>query len=1134
MPTAKPLRFASLRVQLLECRLTPSGGSWTVETFDGTPTGSLPVGWAQWSSSGNSAFAVSTGRSVSGSNGLSVTEPLSNLSARSWLSNPQPADVQVGAAVYLDTLIPVQILARGNSLNTSTPSYYALSLTRGLQAQLVRVTNGVATTLATINSSSYFSGRWVQATLNVQGNSLQAQIYRPDTKQYLNAQGQWQSGQAWALNTQDGTLKGAGEVGVGRPSSYTGTATIDDFEFATATTVSEQFDTTPSGSLPTGWSQWSNTGSPVFAVSPSQALSAPNGLSASATVSSTAARAWSTAVSLADVQVGAAVYLNGLIPAQVFGRGTNLAGSTPSYYALSITRGLQVQLLRVVQGVTTVLGQASSADWVNNVWVRVMLYASGSTVRAEVYRVDTGMYLTASGQWQVPRAWAIAVTDTGITGAGLTGLARPASYAGQLSFDDFSALPADGDHQTPTVTLSTPAPGATLTGTVTITATATDNVGVVRVVFDVDGTQRAVSTAGPYQWTLDTTTLSNATHSIEVLAYDDAGNVGQAEVIVTVYNANALPQPTIPQHYPNIRIAELAYQGTPIGTFEDQLLSQSVDLVITDPSNVSTIAAVAPHTPQLLYTNVSTLYGSLLTNWLDYANANGLNPEDAFYHVTQATAYSGTSPSSQPVEWFWSVARGSGSSWTDLTAQARRTSTGGVTFGTTGQSVVVGYTDPFREIDMALQSAAAGGWAETLEYPTQVDASGNPTAWATLNPLTDTTTGLTHSGQILFDPPANWKMASINGSAELYYVRFRTTSAGTAPVALSILGADYTNAGNGTSGIIPAFDYSADLNHDGYLDNAEYAKARSGYSARFAYQSRSPYGSYGEERFATNPSQADFRTWVVAYSKSLLASVPAAAGLFVDNSSAVAPVSSGSVVESLATYATDYGTLLNAVAQAVSPDWLMANTAGGGTTADAVIIRNTAYFEEFALRPLAANYLQFEDTAALIAHRAALQSPSPYAVLDALPTNGSPTDPRTQIATLAEYYLLADPTRTFLDPFGGYSPASSWTQHWFNALTYNVGQPTDSWSIFASGIDPSDATKTYRVYARSYQNALVLYKPLSSNANGSATGTLSDATATVIPLSGTYRPLNADGTLGAAETSVTLRNGEGAILIKMT
>ena len=57
--------------------------------------------------------------------------------------------------------------------------------------------------------------------------------------------------------------------------------------------------------------------------------------------------------------------------------------------------------------------------------------------------------------------------------------------------------------------------------------------------------------------------------------------------------------------------------------------------------------------------------------------------------------------------------------------------------------------------------------------------------------------------------------------------------------------------------------------------------------------------------------------------------------------------------------------------------------------------------------------------AALVAARTALRQPAPYAVLDSLPTGGDPTDPRTELATLAEYYLLADPNNTFLDFFGG-------------------------------------------------------------------------------------------------------------------
>src|SRR5262249_7628758 len=143
---------------------------------------------------------------------------------------------------------------------------------------------------------------------------------------------------------------------------------------------------------------------------------------------------------------------------------------------------------------------------------------------------------------------------------------------------------------------------------------------------------------------------------------------------------------------------------------------------------------------------------------------------------------------------------------------------------------------------------------------------------------------------------------------------------------------------------------------------------------------------------------------------------------------------------------------------------------------------------------------------------------------------GSVTDPRTQIATLANYYLIGDPVSTFLDFFGGYEPPTSWTRHWVQAAAFNVGQPKDTWSVFATGADPSNNALTYRLYQRHYTNALIVYKPLSSSSGGAA-GTLADTTATVHQLDRTYRPLQADGTLGAPVTSISLRNGEGAILI---
>jgi hypothetical protein len=1126
------VRFATLVVQPLEPRQAPSATPIGVETFDTTPVGTLPPGWVQWSNNGSAAFAVSAAQALSTPNGLAVSSGIiSSLAARSWVGAAAPADVQVSAAVYLNTLIPAQVFARGSGLATATPTYYAVSITRGLQAQLVRVTGGASTVLATIKSPDWFSSRWAQVTLDVEGNTLRAQVYRPDTGQYLSASGAWQASATWAMQVQDGTISGPGQVGVGRPASYAGAVTFDNFSVVQPG-VTEPFDQAATGTLPAGWAQWSSAGDAPFAVESSTAVSTPNGLAMTATLSSTATRAWPAGYSGTDLQASADVYVNTIIPAQVFARGTNLTGPAPSYYAATVTRGLQVQIVRVQNGATTVLGQLNTASWTDEVWLRVTLAVHGSTLQAQVYRIDTGMYLTVAGTWQAAPAWALTAADAALAGPGLAGLARPASYAGTVTFDDFAVTGAGGDSVAPSVTVTSPAAGASLSGVVTVRATATDNVGVVNTVLQIDGGTRATASIAPYQWALDTTTVANGSHTITVLAYDAAGNVGAASVTVTVNNAGALPPPVIPQHLPNVRVAELAYTGTPIDATATALLKNDVDLVISDPKNVAAIAAIAPSTPQLLYTNLTTLYGSLLTDWGAYADANGISREAAFLHVAAATPYSGQSPSSQPVEWFWSAAVSSGSAWSDVTDQARRTAAGGVTFGGAGQSVVVGYPELFREIDVALLSGAAGGWRAAVEYPTAVDAAGNPTAWGTLNLLTDTTAGLARSGQVLFDPPADWKPASVNGSARLYYVRFRTTSAGTAPVAASLLSADYTGAGNGNTGVIPAFDYTADTNHDGYLSNAEYAHAAPGKTARFAYQGRALYGSYGEMRFATNPSSPAFTAWAVSSLTRLLGQYPQAAGLFLDNSNDVSPVAAGAVVESVSSYSADYAALVNTVAHAITPHWLLANTVGGGTVADPLMSHATGYFEEFALRPLSGSYLQYQDVAALVAERATLQTPAPYAVLDALPAGGSPTDPRTQLATLAEYYLLADPTRTFLDPFGGDAPASPWSQHFFGALTYNVGAPVGGWYVFAHGADPADSAKTYYVYARQYANALVFYKPLSSTANGSANGTTADGTATTYALGGTYRPLQADGSLGAPTTSVTLRNGEGAILIK--
>lgn len=68
-------------------------------------------------------------------------------------------------------------------------------------------------------------------------------------------------------------------------------------------------------------------------------------------------------------------------------------------------------------------------------------------------------------------------------------------------------------------------------GTITLAATASDNVGVTNVEFYVDGVLKGADATSPYSLSLDSTTLSNASHSLTAKAYDAAGNVGTSTAV---------------------------------------------------------------------------------------------------------------------------------------------------------------------------------------------------------------------------------------------------------------------------------------------------------------------------------------------------------------------------------------------------------------------------------------------------------------------------------------------------------------------------------------------------------------------------------------------------------------------------
>ena len=100
-----------------------------------------------------------------------------------------------------------------------------------------------------------------------------------------------------------------------------------------------------------------------------------------------------------------------------------------------------------------------------------------------------------------------------------------------------SSLNGTGTNITaPTTQITAPANNATVSGTMTVTATATDNVGVTSVQIYVDGALASSGPSSPLNYSWNTTTAANGSHTIYSMAYDAAGNAGTSTTVTVTVN----------------------------------------------------------------------------------------------------------------------------------------------------------------------------------------------------------------------------------------------------------------------------------------------------------------------------------------------------------------------------------------------------------------------------------------------------------------------------------------------------------------------------------------------------------------------------------------------------------------------
>jgi hypothetical protein len=120
-----------------------------------------------------------------------------------------------------------------------------------------------------------------------------------------------------------------------------------------------------------------------------------------------------------------------------------------------------------------------------------------------------------------------------------------------------------GDATAPSVSITSPANGSTVSGTVTVSVSATDNVGVSSVSLTVDGAVVATGYAAPYNFSWNSSSIADGTHTVTAKATDAAGNAGSHTITVAKNTTvTVVPPPPSSSSTFSLQMPPVGYQGS--------------------------------------------------------------------------------------------------------------------------------------------------------------------------------------------------------------------------------------------------------------------------------------------------------------------------------------------------------------------------------------------------------------------------------------------------------------------------------------------------------------------------------------------------------------------------------------------